>query len=237
MSSTAAPHVVDRPRGWSAAPSAGAGAAHDEARGEPEAPVAVLPLPRSRRRRERDGRHAGVGRRVEQERRRRPASRRRRRGSGGSSWPGPAAALEPVEQRDLPQRPVAVEPVGPEVAEPARAARPRRPGRGASRGGRGPPCRAVDPLPGEPVERPRVDVGEPLGEARHHAHARAHLLAQRGDVGHAAVRQRVEDERRADVHVRRHVLLLELEEHRVQHRELLGHRGTDRMPGARDERP
>ena len=64
---------------------------------------------------------------------------------------------------------------------------------------------------------------ELLGKARQDPHPPAHVVAKLGDVRRPAAGERIEDERRADVHVRALVELLKLEEHRVQHAQLLAH--------------
>ena len=136
----------------------------------------------------------------------------------------PAAAGEAVEQRDLPQGPAAVEPVGVEVRQPVEqlgvAARSGQ-GRVAHVGG---DVEVRVRLPVRPAQPARVRVREPLAEARHRLQApveqRAHVLDRRD----APARQRVEHHRPADVHVRALVGLLQLEERGIEWCELLsGH--------------
>ena len=145
----------------------------------------------------------------------------------------PAPILEPVEERHLPERAVAVEAMGPEVSEPlvklGLSARRRQ--RRVIEVGRGVvPLRR---LPGQPPERARVRVRELLGEARHQRRPLPQVFAELGDVRRPAAGKRVEDEGPADVHVGGLVRLLELEEHRVQHAELLRHRDQPNAGEAR----
>ncbi len=68
-----------------------------------------------------------------------------------------------------------------------------------------------------------MGAGELLQKPREGPHPCAYVVAQHGDIRGSAAGQWIEDERRADVHVRALVDLLQLEEHRVQHAELLTH--------------
>ena len=94
----------------------------------------------------------------------------------------PAAVVQPVDQRHLPERAVTVQTMGPELAEPVLQL-----GLAAGRRQRGVmqvvvEVEAVRRLPGQPGQRAGMRVGEPLGEPRHDADPSANLLAHRGDV-------------------------------------------------------
>ena len=94
---------------------------------------------------------------------------------------------------------------------------------------------AVRRFPRQPAQGAGMGAGELLGEPRQHADPLTHVVAHLGDVRRSAAGERIEDERRADVHVRALVELLQLEEHRVQHAELVSHelsRPPDVAPGS-----
>jgi hypothetical protein len=135
----------------------------------------------------------------------------------------PAAAGEAVEQDHLPQRPAAVDPVREEVGEPLLQlgiAAGRRERRVADVVGDG---EVRHRLPVRPGQVSRARAREAHAVARQLEQAPVEMAAHLLDVGGAAAAQRVEHHRRAEVHRRAVVGLLEVEEHRVQGAELLDH--------------
>ena len=216
-------HALERLARVQRGAEAGPRAAQDQARREPEAAVAVLAdLVVASRKRERS-RECGVRGGVEQQ----VADVERADAVDEAvvrlGRQRPAPALEPVEERHLPQRPVAVQSVGPEVPEPlvqlGVAAGLRAAWRGArGRRGRTPPRapRSATSAARRACRRAaaRSAAGSPRGRACARAAPRCPACRRP-----AADRR----QRRADMHVRGVVDLLELEEHRVQHAELLAH--------------
>jgi hypothetical protein len=136
----------------------------------------------------------------------------------------PAASLQALQQRRLPERAIAVEPLREIVAEPGhqlRLATGLRQARGADQ------LADVEGRVGEP------DRQRKLAHPRHREAAAqegglvdplAHLLTHLLEGGASAVRGRVEDDRPADLHVDEVVGLLDLEEGRVEGAQVTAHR-------------
>ena len=117
----------------------------------------------------------------------------------------PASASQALEQDHAPQRTAAVEAVRPEVGRPgeqlALAA-----GLGQRRAGDvGGDVEALVGHPGRPVQTAGGAAREPLAVARQLVEAALEVPSQPRQRGRAAAGERIEDEQRSDVHVRRDV--------------------------------
>ena len=189
------PHVVERLARVPRRAETGSRAANDQARREPEVAVvvpAVLAAADGQRLRgQRRGQRGGVEQQVSDVERADAINE----AVVGLARQRPAPSLQSVEKRHLPQRPVAVQAVRPEVPEPLvqlGLATRRRQRRVMDVGV---DVEGLRRLPREPGERARMRARELLGETRQDADASAHVVAELGDVRRSATGERIEDER------------------------------------------
>ena len=164
---------------------------------------------------------------------RRP-SPRRRRGSDASWSRAPSDRPRAPRAGRSPQRPPAVKPVRPEVGRPveqlALAAGLRQRGAGHVGGD----VELLRRAPTLASAGPRSCGSRAAGDSAAAAsRRRSRCRRNRVEPGRPAARQGVEDEHPADVHMRRDVRLLELEERRVQRGERLGERHAPTLPRRR----